>query len=513
MADLFAPLRRFSARTLVVAAAGVVLTASLLVVVLATMAWGTGLREEQRLLPGTTVAGVDVGGLTVAQAEAATRDQVAADLDREVVLVHDDQRWSTTPRALGASSDVSRIVQTAFDRTASAGLVDLARVRFLGSSAGALDVTLDVPDAPLAQFVRTAAREVDQAPADATLTWTEDGIHVGEATTGRRVVRDAAEAAVRDAIAARSSTPVELPVEAWQPGLTTEAAQDVADEVRTAVDAVLDRPVTLALEDTERTVTPRELGATHNGQALLDAHGATPDDVALAITDDAVHEVVDEVVEPHEVAARDAQLSWTPAGGFASTPGETGLAVDHQEAVARLQDALHGQSDRVDLELHATQPDVTTADFDEVLLVRQGDRQVDLVRNGTTVRTWDVAVGTSGHATPTGMFTIGVKRFEPTWHNSSPDGWGEDMPLEIGPGPHNPLGLRALNWYRDGYDTLIRFHGTANEASIGRAASHGCVRMTNADVIELYDLVDTGIVVVSVDGGYGPPSPAPARAG
>ena len=111
------------------------------------------------------------------------------------------------------------------------------------------------------------------------------------------------------------------------------------------------------------------------------------------------------------------------------------------------------------------------------------------------------------------MFTIGVKRFEPTWHNSSPDGWGKDMPLEIGPGPHNPLGLRALNWYRDGYDTLIRFHGTANEASIGRAASHGCVRMTNANVIELYDLVETGTVVVSAPGGVGPASPAPASAG
>ena len=210
MTDLFAPLRRFSARTLVVTGAGVVLTASLLVVVLATMAWGTGLREEQRLLPGTTVAGVDVGGLTVDQAEAAARDQVAADLDRELVLVHGDQRWSTTPRALGASSDVSQTVQTAFDRTASAGLVDLARVRFLGSLPSALAVTLDLPDAQVEQFVRTLARDVDEAPGEAQLTWAEDGVQVEASVTGRRVARDAAVAAIEDAVAARSSASMEF---------------------------------------------------------------------------------------------------------------------------------------------------------------------------------------------------------------------------------------------------------------------------------------------------------------
>jgi lipoprotein-anchoring transpeptidase ErfK/SrfK len=72
------------------------------------------------------------------------------------------------------------------------------------------------------------------------------------------------------------------------------------------------------------------------------------------------------------------------------------------------------------------------------------------------------------------------------------------MPAQIGPGPDNPLGARAINWNRNGADTLIRFHGTPNEDSIGEAASAGCVRMFNDDVIELYDLVETGMTIVSV---------------
>lgn len=73
------------------------------------------------------------------------------------------------------------------------------------------------------------------------------------------------------------------------------------------------------------------------------------------------------------------------------------------------------------------------------------------------------------------------------------------MPERIPPGPGNPLGLRALNWREaDGSRTLIRFHGTANTSVLGQAVSHGCVRMANEDVIELFDRVPTGTPIVSV---------------
>ena len=499
MSDAVASVRRLPARTLVLGAAAVVLTASLLVVVMGTMAWGSDLRDDQRLLPGTTVAGVPVGGLTVEEAASAARDEVAAALDREVTVEHDGRRWTTTPRDLGATSDVESVVATAFDRTSSAGFLDLAMIRFGASAAGAHDVALDLPDDRVDGFVAAIADEVDRAPRDAALSWVDGQVELQDAATGRRVARQDAATALEAAVASGDAV-VALPVEDWAPEVGTDDARAVADEVTAAVDAALDRPVTLAIEDTERTITARELGATTNAPALLDAGGASVEDVSLELSRDAVHEVVDAVVMPHEVAATNAELTWSRAGGFASTPGDTGLAVDHQAAIDRVLAALQDGTERVAFELRPTQPDVTTDDFDEVLLVRQADRQVDLVRNGQTVRTWDVAVGTSGHATPTGMFTIGAKRHEPTWVNSSPDGWGSDMPARIGPGPGNPLGLRALNWMDEGRDTLIRFHGTANEASIGRAASHGCVRMTNPDVIELYDLVDTGTVIVSVAG-------------
>ena len=53
-------------------------------------------------------------------------------------------------------------------------------------------------------------------------------------------------------------------------------------------------------------------------------------------------------------------------------------------------------------------------------------------------------------------------------------------------GPNNPLGARALYLYQNGKDTLYRIHGTNKPTSIGKAASSGCNRMLNEDVVEVF---------------------------
>ncbi|MPZ58774.1 MAG: L,D-transpeptidase family protein [Rhizobiales bacterium] len=69
----------------------------------------------------------------------------------------------------------------------------------------------------------------------------------------------------------------------------------------------------------------------------------------------------------------------------------------------------------------------------------------------------------------------------------------------VGPGPHNPMGARALYLYQNGKDTLYRIHGTNQPEYIGQAISSGCIRMTNEDVIDLYNRVKPGAVVVVLD--------------
>jgi lipoprotein-anchoring transpeptidase ErfK/SrfK len=70
------------------------------------------------------------------------------------------------------------------------------------------------------------------------------------------------------------------------------------------------------------------------------------------------------------------------------------------------------------------------------------------------------------------------------------------LPNFVGPGPHNPMGARALYLFEGGKDTLYRIHGTNQPEYIGEAISSGCIRMTNEDVIDLYNRVKPGSMVV-----------------
>ncbi len=125
------------------------------------------------------------------------------------------------------------------------------------------------------------------------------------------------------------------------------------------------------------------------------------------------------------------------------------------------------------------------------VVVDTAARLLYLVRgDGTAVR-YRVAVGRPG-TTWKGIQTVTAKQEWPQWtptpemRRSRPG-----LPRTVAGGPRNPLGARAL--YLG--STLYRIHGTTDPRSIGRAASAGCFRMLNEDVIELYRLVPVGTKV------------------
>jgi lipoprotein-anchoring transpeptidase ErfK/SrfK len=107
------------------------------------------------------------------------------------------------------------------------------------------------------------------------------------------------------------------------------------------------------------------------------------------------------------------------------------------------------------------------------------DRKLALVADGRVVKIFPVAVGAARTPTPAGSFTVAVRVSHPTWY-----GPGRIVP----PGNRNPLGPRWIGLSRKGYG----IHGTSNPRSIGRPASHGCIRMHNSDVEELFSLVEIG---------------------
>jgi lipoprotein-anchoring transpeptidase ErfK/SrfK len=127
---------------------------------------------------------------------------------------------------------------------------------------------------------------------------------------------------------------------------------------------------------------------------------------------------------------------------------------------------------------------------------------------GKAVR-YGVAVGNEALAW-SGVATVGRMTEWPDWIPTP------DIRARLGPfpdrvpgGPANPLGARALYLFQGKTDTLYRIHGTNQPQYIGQAVSSGCIRMTNEDVIDLYDRARLGAtVIVLAPGQSGSSEPA-----
>ena len=117
-----------------------------------------------------------------------------------------------------------------------------------------------------------------------------------------------------------------------------------------------------------------------------------------------------------------------------------------------------------------------------VIVVSLEDHKLALVEAGQVKKVYTVAVGKPSTPSPVGTFTIERRVANPTYqHNGK----------IVLPGPRNPVGTRWMGLSEHGYG----IHGTNEPDSIGKAASHGCIRLGRTDLEELYSLVAVGDTV------------------
>ena len=130
--------------------------------------------------------------------------------------------------------------------------------------------------------------------------------------------------------------------------------------------------------------------------------------------------------------------------------------------------------------------------YSTVVTIDRRNFRLRLFKRMKLVKSYRVAVGAAGYETPTGLYRIQNKAVNPAW--SAPNRpWaglyrGRTVP---GGAPDNPLKARWL-----GIVNGVGIHGTGAPGSIGSRASHGCIRMTVPDVIDLYPRVPVGSPVL-----------------
>jgi hypothetical protein len=192
-------------------------------------------------------------------------------------------------------------------------------------------------------------------------------------------------------------------------------------------------------------------------------------------------------LRPHDSSARlvGAHLSFDP--------GRIGASIDAARLPGALVRALQRGSGL--LPLRPVTPRYGGNGLTQVIVIRTAANTLDFYTLGKAVRHLTVATGQAGYPTPHGLFHVIAKQPAPSWYNPHDD-WSRDLPDVIGPGPDNPLGTRALQLDAPG----ILIHGipVVENATLGRNASHGCIRVRRSDIEALYPLVPAGTPVVIV---------------
>jgi len=145
--------------------------------------------------------------------------------------------------------------------------------------------------------------------------------------------------------------------------------------------------------------------------------------------------------------------------------------------------------------------DYTRKEQPGTILVDTDARYLYYVMPGGQAIRYGVAVGEQALAW-SGVATVGRMAEWPDWIPTA------EIQARLGPypkriagGPANPLGARAIYLYEGNKDTLYRIHGTNQPEYIGQAISSGCIRMTNEDVIDLFERVTPGATVVVLAAG------------
>lgn len=140
---------------------------------------------------------------------------------------------------------------------------------------------------------------------------------------------------------------------------------------------------------------------------------------------------------------------------------------------------------------------------DRALILDRQRRLLSLIENGRLVRRFPVAVGMPGWETPVGRFQVLNKTENPVWEHP-------EKGIHTPAGPANPLGSRWIGFHQDclgrrGWDgehmldvkgcVVAGFHGTPHRWTVGQALSHGCVRLYEEHVRQVFDFVSIGTPV------------------
>jgi lipoprotein-anchoring transpeptidase ErfK/SrfK len=197
-------------------------------------------------------------------------------------------------------------------------------------------------------------------------------------------------------------------------------------------------------------------------------------------------------------SARDATAQPDSSGALAQVSSQDGVSVNSTLLSARIEQALsHPDAVRpIPVPAQILTPPVTTAQlaarYPAYIVVDRATFTLRLYQHLKLSNSYPIAVGMQGLDTPAGLWHIQWMQVDPPWYVPN-DSWaGKLAGTVVPPGPSDPLKARFMS-----FDGGAGIHGIdpSEYWTIGHTASHGCIRMTIPDVIDLYSKVSVGVPV------------------
>jgi len=283
--------------------------------------------------------------------------------------------------------------------------------------------------------------------------------------------------------------------------------------IKREVVAPLEQPVVVTYDGKEYTLSPKRLHQTADIDAMVQeaidrsrqgsildrvtryaSGGDVDEDLEPRVAYDkkAVKDFVNELAEDINQDPVDATV--LPSGSrLEKQAGEAGRSVEKREMTDTIQQAVQspGRDQPVQAVVRTTKPEITTKElakaYPRYIYIDRASFALRFYYHLKLERSYTIAVGQQGLETPAGLYHLTDKQVNPYWHVPNSAWAGSLAGQVIPPGPSNPLQARWIGIYNG-----AGIHGTSDIGSLGSAASHGCVRMSIPDVIELYDRVEYG---------------------
>jgi L,D-transpeptidase catalytic domain/Putative peptidoglycan binding domain len=307
-----------------------------------------------------------------------------------------------------------------------------------------------------------------------------DGITIGSVDVGGMTAAEA-----KDEVESSLVDPLRGPVTVHFEGVKYKLSADKLD-ISSDVDGMVDQ----ALDESREGGVPGRVWRYATGGRV---------DVAISpqitYSNKAIDEFVAKVTGVVDRDPVDASISPTTTS-LNTVPAKDGISVDEGKLRARIERAVQSPKQReVALPVHRVEPEVTqdqlASKYPTYITVDLSSFTARLWVDLKLAKSYTVAVGQPAYPTPTGLYSIESMQVDPVWSVPNSPWAGELAGSTVAGGTaENPLKARWM-----GITAGAGFHGTDDVGSLGTAASHGCLRMSVPDVIDLYDRVDVGTPV------------------